>query len=149
MPIILSILEKSRRWSTAKRLVGCARYSGFTCTRASFMAAQLETLHAHSSTRYGLVWPLDWPYSVSASHWFSSLEQLEQRKNKPSAQLNLLWTHASQQSNSKHAKFHKLTFGRITESSMALGVESVILGQGLRECLAVQQRAKTGQLPLI
>lgn len=49
----------------------------FTCTRASFMAAQLDTLQAHSSTRYGLLWPLDCPYSVRGSHWFSSLEQLE------------------------------------------------------------------------
>lgn len=27
------------------------------------------------------MWPLDWPYSVKGSHWFSSLEQL--RKSKP------------------------------------------------------------------
>lgn len=50
-----------------------------TWTKASFIAAQLETLQAHSSTKYGFEWPLDWPYSVSGSHWFSSLEQLEMR----------------------------------------------------------------------
>lgn len=52
---------------------------GLTCTSASFMALQLDTLHAHSRTRYGFMWPLDWPNSVKASHWFSSLEHLGDR----------------------------------------------------------------------
>lgn len=30
-----------------------------TCTSASFMAVQLDTRQAHSSTRYGLMCPLD------------------------------------------------------------------------------------------
>lgn len=45
------------------------------------MEAQLETLHAHSSMRYGFEWPLDWAYSVNGSHWFSSLEQLDMDKS--------------------------------------------------------------------
>lgn len=54
-------------------------YTLLTSTRASFMAAQLETLQAHSSMRYGFEWPLDWPYSVNGSHWFNSFEQLDMK----------------------------------------------------------------------
>lgn len=52
-----------------------------TWTSDSFIEAQFETLHAHSSMRYGFEWPLDWAYSVNGSHWFSSLEQLDMEKS--------------------------------------------------------------------
>lgn len=57
------------------------KYELLTWTSASFIEVQLETLHAHSSMRYGFEWPLDWAYSVSGSHWFSSFEQLDTKKS--------------------------------------------------------------------
>lgn len=50
---------------------------GVTWARASFMTDQLGTLQALSSTRWGLVFPLEVAYSSSRSHWFSSLQHLQ------------------------------------------------------------------------
>ena len=46
----------------------------YTWASASFIKAQLGTLQALSSTRCGLVLPLELAYSSSRSHWLSSLE---------------------------------------------------------------------------
>ena len=44
------------------------------------MTDQLGTLQALSSTRWGLVLPLDVAYSSSKSHWFNSLQHLQGEK---------------------------------------------------------------------
>ena len=44
------------------------------------MTDQLGTLQALSSTRWGLVLPLDVAYSSSKSHWFNSLQHLQGKK---------------------------------------------------------------------
>ena len=46
----------------------------YTWASASFIKAQLGTLHALSSTRCGLVLPLELAYSSNRSHWLSSFE---------------------------------------------------------------------------
>lgn len=55
------------------------------------MTDQLGTLQALSSTRWGLVFPLEVAYSSSRSHWFSSLQHLQKHTYIYVAKIMLSW----------------------------------------------------------